>query len=128
MAKVTSKLQVTIPKVIAERYGIAPGQEIEWLQAAEAIRVVPQGAARRVPDTRRRVELYDLASARQRARGSARKVGKGENERGWTREDLYERRSAAASIAWTCATICRGSASTSSSTTAAWARRSSSSS
>ena len=30
MAKVTSKLQVTIPKAIAEQYGIKPGDEIEF--------------------------------------------------------------------------------------------------
>jgi AbrB family looped-hinge helix DNA binding protein len=92
MSKVTSKLQVTIPKAIAERYRISPGQEIEWLQAGEAIRVVPQGASARIPDTRRRVELYDLASARQRARVAARTVGAGESDgRGWTRDDLHER-------------------------------------
>ena len=46
MSKVTSKLQVTIPKALAERYGISPGQDVQWLQAGEAIRVVPQGAQR----------------------------------------------------------------------------------
>jgi AbrB family looped-hinge helix DNA binding protein len=29
MGKVTSKLQVTVPKAIAQRYGIRPGDEIE---------------------------------------------------------------------------------------------------
>ena len=40
----TSKLQVTIPKAIAQRYGIEPGTDIEWLAAGEAIRVVPPTA------------------------------------------------------------------------------------
>jgi bifunctional DNA-binding transcriptional regulator/antitoxin component of YhaV-PrlF toxin-antitoxin module len=31
MAKVTSKLQVTLPKVLAERYDIEPGDEIAEL-------------------------------------------------------------------------------------------------
>ena len=31
VTRVTSKLQVTIPKAIAQRYGIEPGEEIEWL-------------------------------------------------------------------------------------------------
>ena len=33
MAKVTSKLQVTVPKALAERHGIAPGDEIDWQSA-----------------------------------------------------------------------------------------------
>ena len=41
MAKVTSKLQVTIPKALAERYGIRPGDEIDWEPAGQFIRVVP---------------------------------------------------------------------------------------
>jgi AbrB family looped-hinge helix DNA binding protein len=100
MAKVTSKLQVTIPKAIAERYAIAPGQEVEWLQAGDAIRVVPQGALRRKLDSRGRVELFDHATARQRARERTRGERAGDVDqgsdggRGWVRENLYERRSA----------------------------------
>ena len=30
MSKVTSKLQVTLPKAIAQAHGIRPGDEIEW--------------------------------------------------------------------------------------------------
>ena len=41
MAKVTSKLQVTIPKHIAEEYGIAPGDEVEFVPAGDSIRVIP---------------------------------------------------------------------------------------
>ncbi len=41
MAKVTSKLQVTVPKAIADRYGIRPGDEIEWVAAGDTIRVLP---------------------------------------------------------------------------------------
>ncbi len=95
MAKVTSKLQVTIPKVIAERYAIEPGQEVEWLQAGDAIRVVPQRAPRRALDARGRVELFDRATARQHAREPAPGVERGsDGGRGWTREELYERRGA----------------------------------
>ena len=43
MAKVTSKLQVTIPKRIAERYAIAPGDDIEFVAAGDGIRIVPGG-------------------------------------------------------------------------------------
>src|SRR5438067_3669098 len=41
MAKVTSKYQVTVPKKIAERYGILPGDDIDWVAAGEVIRVIP---------------------------------------------------------------------------------------
>jgi len=40
MAKVTSKLQVTVPKALAERYAIRPGDEIAWEAAGDVIRVV----------------------------------------------------------------------------------------
>jgi AbrB family looped-hinge helix DNA binding protein len=43
MAKVTSKYQVTVPKRIAEEYGIRPGDEIAWVPAGDAIRVIPSG-------------------------------------------------------------------------------------
>lgn len=39
MSKVTSKLQVTLPKRIAERHGIAPGDEIDFESAGETIRI-----------------------------------------------------------------------------------------
>jgi len=41
MAKVTSKYQVTVPKKIAERYSIRPGDDIDWVAAGEVIRVIP---------------------------------------------------------------------------------------
>jgi AbrB family looped-hinge helix DNA binding protein len=41
MSKVTSKLQVTVPKSIADRFNIKPGDNIEWEAAGEIIRVVP---------------------------------------------------------------------------------------
>ena len=89
MARVTSKYQVTIPKAIADRYGIAPGQEIDWLPAGEAIRVVPERARERAPDRRRRLDLFDRASDRQRERDAA--VASASGERGWRRDELYAR-------------------------------------
>ena len=41
MPKVTSKLQLTVPKAIADQYGIRPGDELQWIAAGEAIRVIP---------------------------------------------------------------------------------------
>jgi len=89
MAKVTSKLQVTVPKALAERFGIAPGDEIEWEPAGDVIRVVP---ARRAPapDRTRRLRLFDRATERQRERERTGPIERA-TERGWTREELYER-------------------------------------
>jgi bifunctional DNA-binding transcriptional regulator/antitoxin component of YhaV-PrlF toxin-antitoxin module len=88
---VTSKLQVTIPKAIADRYSIEPGAEIEWLPAGEAIRVVPHVDRRREPDRARRLELFDRATERQRLRQAGEQDEGAVAERGWRREDLYTR-------------------------------------
>lgn len=90
----TSKLQVTIPKSIADRYGIAPGSEIEWLPAGDAIRVVPTARNGRTVDVERRLELFDRATERQRQRDREVRPAPPGADRGWRREDLYERDSA----------------------------------
>ena len=64
MAKVTSKLQVTVPKVIADRYGIRPGDEIEWVAAGDTIRVIPPGRQAPVADLELRLKLFDAATER----------------------------------------------------------------
>lgn len=87
----TSKLQVTIPKAIAQRYGIEPGKEIEWLPAGEAIRVVPPADRRRAPDRARRLNLFDRATERQCARATGKRPSRAAAERGWGREELYDR-------------------------------------
>jgi len=94
VSRVTSKLQVTIPKAIAQRYGIEPGQEIDWLDAGEAIRVVPEAGRRRTVDVGMRLALYDAATLRQRARERTPPRASTPVDRGWTREELYERGSA----------------------------------
>ena len=91
MAKVTSKLQVTVPKAIATRYGIRPGDEIEWVPAGEAIRVVPAGRQARAADPQWRLKLFDGATERQRLRQSGGRRRRARGGRGWTREDLYDR-------------------------------------
>lgn len=92
MAKVTSKLQVTVPKAVADRYGIKPGDEIRFEDAGEVIRVVPPSASARPEpaDVARRLALFDAATERQRRREA---VAKPESvaSRGWTRDDLYDR-------------------------------------
>lgn len=93
MSKVTSKLQVTIPKAIAEKYGIKPGDEIEFQPAGEVIRVIPPaGWRRRRLSVEERLRLFDEATARQRQREAKMTLPKEPPEdRGWKREDLYER-------------------------------------
>ncbi len=41
----TSKLQVTLPKALAKRYGIRPGDDIRFEEAGEVMRVVPADIA-----------------------------------------------------------------------------------
>ena len=50
MAKVTSKLQVTVPKALAERYGIRPGDDIRF---EEARREHPGGTCQGKPTSRK---------------------------------------------------------------------------
>ena len=92
MAKVTSKLQVTVPKALAERYGIRPGDDIRFEEAGENIRVVPAQA--NLPaeglDIEARLRLFDAATARQRERQTGRQICRA-STRGWSREELYER-------------------------------------
>ena len=89
MAKVTSKLQVTVPKAIAQRFGIRPGSEIDWVPAGEAIRVVPPRGRRRGLDREARLKLFDQATERQRQYDRRRPRQKRAVDRGWTRDDLY---------------------------------------
>jgi AbrB family looped-hinge helix DNA binding protein len=90
MPKVTSKLQVTIPKALADRYGIRPGDEIEWQAAGTYIRVIPPGRGGLRLDAAERLRIFEAATARQRAREAERPLPPA-TERGWTREELYER-------------------------------------
>jgi bifunctional DNA-binding transcriptional regulator/antitoxin component of YhaV-PrlF toxin-antitoxin module len=89
MPKVTSKLQVTVPKALAERYAIRPGDEIAWEAAGDVIRVVPRGRPP-APGAAARLRLFDKATERQRRRDRAFGAGRTAG-RGWTREELYDR-------------------------------------
>jgi AbrB family looped-hinge helix DNA binding protein len=89
MAKVTSKYQVTVPKAIADQYSIRPGDEIAWIPAGDAIRVVPGLTDTLAEDPVERVRLFDQATRRHRDRSGSRKQSSG--GRGWTREALYRR-------------------------------------
>jgi bifunctional DNA-binding transcriptional regulator/antitoxin component of YhaV-PrlF toxin-antitoxin module len=85
---------LTVPKVIAEKYGIRPGDELEWTPAGDSIRV------RRVKNEAKNVEerlalfdenttwLDELQAEELRYWKSNEKRITREN-RGWTREELY---------------------------------------
>jgi bifunctional DNA-binding transcriptional regulator/antitoxin component of YhaV-PrlF toxin-antitoxin module len=90
MAKVTSKLQVTLPKALADSYGIKPGHHITWQAAGPVIRVIPGAAGARPLTPAERLRHFDEATARiARRKPSARRERAA--GRGWRRADLYER-------------------------------------
>jgi AbrB family looped-hinge helix DNA binding protein len=104
MSKVTSKLQVTIPKRIAEQFSIRPGDEIDFVATAEGLRIVtaerPDAGALSVaerPDAgalsvAERLRLFEEGNERQRGRQARMKLpANPPTERGWTREELYSR-------------------------------------
>ena len=90
MATVTSKLQVTIPKALAERRGIRPGDEIRWVSVGDSIRI-EVGAPVRPLTTEERLKLFDESVERQDRRQAGWKFSKNPPDRGWKREDLYDR-------------------------------------
>ena len=90
MAKVTSKYQVTVPRKIAEEYGIRPGDDIDWVAAGDAIRVIPPGKQAAPESPESRLRWFDQATERHRKRRSARATER-PRDRGWRREDLYRR-------------------------------------
>jgi bifunctional DNA-binding transcriptional regulator/antitoxin component of YhaV-PrlF toxin-antitoxin module len=89
MAKVTSKYQVTVPRIIAKQYSLHPGDEITWVEAGEIIHVIPPGTHSKPSDTESRLRMFDQATARHERPGDSKK--KQTAGRGWKREDLYKR-------------------------------------
>jgi len=91
MSKVTSKLQVTLPKAIADRFGIRPGDEIEWETSGEAIRILVSSRTG-VLSREARLRLFDQGTQRQLERQAKQDTSPSPGvDRGWTREDLYNR-------------------------------------
>lgn len=91
MSKVTSKLQVTVPKAVAEKFGIRPGTEISWVAAGETLRVETSRRNTAPIATRERLRLFDAATERQVRRNRRFKPAKSGEDRGWTRDELYDR-------------------------------------
>ena len=92
MAKVTSKLQMTIPKAAADRLGIRPGDELDVVVEGDSLRV-RRDRARPALTIDERMGIFAAAMSRQEARmRAARKSAAPRGgDRGWSREDLYTR-------------------------------------
>jgi AbrB family looped-hinge helix DNA binding protein len=99
MPKVTSKLQLTVPKKIADEYGIRPGDELEWIPAGESIRVElvrRKAKAGQELTANERLALFDANTkwldrlqADQLKKADAKGTRITRENRGWTREELY---------------------------------------
>lgn len=91
MSKVTTKLQVSVPKALADQYGIVPGDDLVWEPAGDALRVrLAEPRAVYALDRGERLRLFDAATRRQAERQRRLKPGRTKS-RGWTRDELYER-------------------------------------
>jgi AbrB family looped-hinge helix DNA binding protein len=98
MPKVTSKLQLTVPKKIADQYGIRPGDELEWIPAGESIRVElvrRKAKAGHELTTAEKLALFDANTkwldelqAEELKKNQGNRVTR--ENRGWTREELYD--------------------------------------
>jgi AbrB family looped-hinge helix DNA binding protein len=91
MSKITSKLQVTLPKALADRLRLRPGDEIDWQEAGDALRILPHRSQPTRFSSEMQLRLFDEATQRQRRRQARRRPGKETRRRGWTREELYWR-------------------------------------
>jgi len=83
---------ITIPKRIADQYGIVPGDKVEFVASGDGIRLTPvrsRSGTRIAPEER--VRLFDEATARQRAREQRMTLPTNAPARDWSREDLYTR-------------------------------------
>lgn len=95
MSKVNSKLQVSIPKSLADQYGIRPGDDLEWQAAGDVIHVIPPGQDVSYLDRQQRLWLFDQATARQQKRDVEKPHTEQSADRSWTRDELYGNRDSA---------------------------------
>ena len=85
MSKVTSKYQVSIPKALADRLGVRPGDDVEWEVAGDEFRVRPARAEKPL-SVEERLKMFDETTKRVAAYQKRRRL---KGSRDWTREDLY---------------------------------------
>ncbi len=87
MSKITSKYQVSIPKALADRLGVRPGDEVEWEIAGDELHGRPAQRAAALT-TEERLRIFREAMKRIDGRKEKAPPNPGRS-RGWTREDLY---------------------------------------
>lgn len=90
MTRVTGKFQITLPKRVVDAYGIRVGDEVEIVAAGDVIAIRPARAKRRVFSVEERLRDFDEATRRQQER-NARQEPATTDDRGWRRDDLYDR-------------------------------------
>ena len=91
MAKVASKLQITVPKHLAAEIGLRPCDDIDWALSGNSLRVTPVAERRSALDHESRLRLFDEATERQRRRQQGIEYASAQEDRGWSREELYDR-------------------------------------
>lgn len=89
MAKVTSKLQLTIPKAVADRAGIRPGDDLEVQLVGRSLWLSPQ--RRNVPQLtlEEKLRLFDEDTARIAERAAELQAPRA-TAPDWNREELYD--------------------------------------
>ena len=90
MAKVTSKLQLTLPKAMADAHSVRPGSEVRFESAVDCIRLVI-GKGRHGLPREEKLRLMGESRERQKARNARWKGGETLHDRGWKREEIYGR-------------------------------------
>lgn len=94
MSKVSSKYQITLPRSLARAHQIVPGEQVIFEEAGSALylrREQEDTGANKVKGMER-LKRFDLASARQESRNQTwSPTIAPASDRGWTREELYQR-------------------------------------
>jgi bifunctional DNA-binding transcriptional regulator/antitoxin component of YhaV-PrlF toxin-antitoxin module len=90
MTRVTGKFQITLPRRLVDTYGIHVGDEVELVAAGDVIAIVPPGAAKPMLSLEERLRLFDESQRRVRERKPLPAPSDPE-DRGWTRDELYDR-------------------------------------
>ena len=90
VSRVTSKLQVTLPKAIADAHNIRPGSEIQFESGIDCIRIVV-GKSRSELSLEEKLRLLKEARIRQQLRNKKFRRPNKPLKRDWRRDDLYER-------------------------------------
>lgn len=90
MTRITGKYQITLPKRLVDAFGIKVGDEVELIATGDTISIVPAHAVKPLLTLAERLQHFDQATQRQRARERKQPV-RAAKSRGWTREELYTR-------------------------------------